>query len=88
MQTKHLAKGTSRVAHVSAVGSTAIARGQYTTVWDYRRGYIATTDPSMAGLVAVGAICVGVAALAHALGAGGRETKDDRQSIRYSGRRC
>lgn len=84
----NLAKGTSRVAHVSAAGSTAIARGHYTTVWDYRRGYVATTDPDVAGLVAVGAVCLGVAALVHALGAGGRETKDDQQAIRYSGRRC
>jgi hypothetical protein len=40
-----------------------MARGEYTTRWDYRRGYIATTSPVVAGLIGIGAACVGVAAL-------------------------
>ena len=65
----HLVKGTSRVAPVSAAGSTVktIARGNYTTIWNYREGYVATTDPDIAGLIAVGVACVGVAALIRVL---------------------
>jgi hypothetical protein len=59
-----IVKGTSRIALGSAVGSatTAMARGEYTTLWNYREGYVATTDPDIAGMIAVGAVCVGVAA--------------------------
>jgi hypothetical protein len=70
----HLAKGTSRVALRSAAGSTvrAVTQPKYTTIWDYREGYVATTDPDVAGAIAVGAMFVGVVALIGVLGAGGR----------------
>lgn len=60
----HLAEGTSRIALGSAVGSatTAMARGEYTTLWNYREGYVVTTDPDIARMIAIGAVCMGVAA--------------------------
>lgn len=63
-----LVERSSRFALVPAAGSTTtpVARGHYTTIWSYRDGYVATTDPAVAGVVAVGAVCLGVAALVHA----------------------
>lgn len=85
-RTMNLVKGTSRVAHRSAVGSTAkakiVAPAKYTTVWNYRAGYVATTDPDVAGMIAIGAICLGVAALVRALGTAGRATPN-RPSLGY-----
>ena len=43
-----LTRGPSRSAPASAVGSTTaatVARGQYTTVWNYREGYVAHDGP-------------------------------------------
>lgn len=60
---------TSRVALAPAAGSTAnvIGRGNYTTILNYRDGYLETTDPNLAGMLAFGAACVGVATLLRAL---------------------
>jgi len=52
---------------VPAIGSTAIAPYNHTTIWDYRKGYVATTDPDLAKMITIGAVCVGVAASVAAI---------------------
>jgi hypothetical protein len=64
---------TSRVALVPAAGSTTktVTHGNYTTIWNYREGYIGTTDPEIARKIAVGALWfgagIGLIALVRAL---------------------
>lgn len=56
----------SRGALVPAAGSTVTTRGKYTTTWSYRDGYVATSDPRVAGIMAIGFACLGLAALVEA----------------------
>jgi hypothetical protein len=38
-----------------------------TTIWNYREGYVTTTDPGVAGMIGIAAACVGVATLIWAM---------------------
>jgi len=51
-----LPKVTPRVAPRSAAGSTATTIARDYTLWNYREGYVATTDPAVAvaGMVVAG----------------------------------
>ena len=55
-----IVRDPSRLALRSAADSTVKTIGSlnYTTLWDYQKGRIATTDPNLAKKLAVGAFCV------------------------------
>jgi hypothetical protein len=60
-----IAEGPSRSALVPAVDSTTkvVTPNNLTTIWNYRKGYVATTSPSVGNAIAFGFACFGAAAL-------------------------
>lgn len=57
----------SRSALIPAAGSAVTTRGdKYTTTWNHRDGYVTTSDPRIAGIMAIGVACLGLAALVEA----------------------